>query len=258
MTRWVFILLTGMTSLLAGRDVIIGEIPEIRHARGEHQRVVLSFTPVAGASSYEVRYRSDSEGDTISGVLVPEYTVHGLKNGTTYRFEVAAVGPEGKTAFSAPVAATPVDEMSWDALREAFVGENPTRSACPFLMVHGNESDEELREFLDVAYRFGFEGVTLHPRLFEDYLGEGQWRRWRVIIEHARRLGLVVWQLDDKDYPSGWAGGSIVRKERQLARWEVTLSHRQPCQGPTELSLDLGRVLPPKQRLVAVSAFGPA
>ncbi len=257
MTRWILILLTGMAPLLTETEMTSGRPPQIRHARGEHQRVVLSFEPVAGAGSYEVRYSSDAGGDTISGVLVTEYTVHGLKNGTTYRFEVAAVGPEGKTPYSKPVTATPTSEMSWDALREAFTGQNPTRSSCPFLMLHGNESDDELREFLDVAYRFGFEGVTLHPYLFEDYLGEGQWHRWRVIIEHARKLGLVVWQQDDKDYPSGWAGGSIVRKDRQLARWEVTLPHRQPCQGPTDLSLDLGRVLPPKQRLVSVSAFGP-
>ncbi len=232
------------------------QAPEIRYVRGEHERAVVSFTPVARASSYEVRYSSDAGVQTISGVLVTDYTVHGLKNGTSYRFEVAAVGAAGKTPYSAPVTATPTAEMTWPALREAFTGHNPTRSSCPFWMLHGDESDEELREFLELAYRLGFEGVTLHPYLFRDYLGEGHWHRWRVIVEHARRLGLAVWQLDDKDYPSGWAGGTIVRKDRQLARWEVTLPHTQRCQGPTELYLDLGRVLPPKQQLVAVSAFG--
>jgi hypothetical protein len=253
MRHLMVILLSGIGPLLANST----PAPVIQHARGEHQRVVLSFTPVGGATSYEVRYSSETTAETIRGVLVTDYTVHGLRNGTTYRFEVAAVGPEGKTAYSDPVTATPTAEMSWDVLREAFKGQAPTRSSCPFLMLHGKESDEELRAFLDTAYRFGFEGVTLHPYLFEGYLGEGQWHRWQVIVDYARKLGLVVWQQDDKDYPSGWAGGTIVRQDRELARWEVTLPYSDRVHGPGEKVLDLGSLLTSKQRLIAVAAFGP-
>jgi len=81
-------------------------------------------------------------------------------------------------------------------------------------------SDDELRRFLDVAYRFGFEGVTLHPYDYKDFLGDGEWSRWKVIVDHARKLGLAVWQQDDKNYPSGYAAGTIVREDRTLARWK--------------------------------------
>ncbi|MFB3905051.1 MAG: glycosyl hydrolase [Acidobacteriota bacterium] len=257
MTRCIPILLAVMVSLFAATNAAPVRAPEIREARGEHQRVVLSFAPVAGAKSYELRYSSEAGVNTIPDVQITDYTVHGLKNGTTYRFEVAAVGPQGKSPFSAAVTASPTAEMSWAALKDAFRGQNPTRSSCPFWMLHGKESDEELRTFLDLVYRFGCEGVTIHPYLFEGYLGEGQWHRWQVIVEHARKLGLAVWQLDDKDYPSGWAGGAIVREDRRLARWEVTLPQTLRYQGPADVSIDVGAGLPSKQQLVSVAAFGP-
>ena len=44
------------------------------------------------------------------------------------------------------------------------------------MMVHGNESEAELRAIISTAaYDGGFEGVTLHPYNYEDYLGPGQW-----------------------------------------------------------------------------------
>jgi hypothetical protein len=232
--------------------------PALRIARAEHQRVVLSFTPVKDATSYRVRYRSAGGGvTTIDGILVTDYAVLGLRNGMPYSFSVAAVGAQGVTPFSNELNATPTAEMSWDSLAEAFSGSNPTRCSCPFWMVHGRETDEELRQFMEVVYRFGFEGVTLHPYDFQGFLEEGMWHRWRVIIDHARKLGLVVWQQDDKDYPSGYAAGKVVAKNGELARWEVTLPHRESHRGPSTISLNVNSVLPAQQRLVAVSAFGP-
>lgn len=254
MRRRSFISIAGLARFLPASQTEPWGAPRIRGARGEHRRVVLSFTPVEGAVSYDVRC---DPGGTMQGVLATDYTIHGLENGNAYRFQVAAVGPRGTTPFSAPATATPTAEMSWEALREAFQGDNPTRSSCPFWMLHGNESDEELRRFLDIAYQFGFEGVTLHPYDLDEYLGEGQWRRWQVIVDHARKLGLAVWQQDDRDYPSGYAGGTIGAREPRLARWEVALPHSRAVSGPAALEVDLHSVLPAQQTAIAVCAFGP-
>ena len=139
------------------------------------------------ASSYRVRYQSpDGSMATIDDVLVSDYAVPGLRNATSYTFSVAAVGANGVTSFSNELTATPTTEMSWDALAEAFAGPNPTRSSCPFWMVHGRETDEELRKLMEVVYRFGFEGVTLHPYDFQGFLEEGMWRRWRGFFRITR------------------------------------------------------------------------
>jgi hypothetical protein len=220
--------------------------------------VVLSFAPVKEAASYVVRYR-DSRGvtETIKGVLTTEYSVHGLQNGTPYSFSVAATCPHGMTAFSGELSSTPTAEMDWDSLAEAFSGTNPTRSTCPFWMVHGTETEDELRQFMQVIHDFGFEGVTLHPYDYKGFLEENNWRQWRVVVEAARSFGLTIWEQDDKDYPCGYAAGQVVAKNKELARWEVTLSHMESHQGPGPLSLSVQAVLPPKQRLVAVVAAGP-
>ena len=233
--------------------------PVIRAARGEYKRALISFQTVQGAASYLVRYRArDGKAETIEGVLVTDYCLHGLENGAEYHVSVAASGAAGTTAFSPEAAVIPTAEMDWRSLSEAFSGRNPTRSSCPFWMIHGEESDEELRQFLDVAHRFGFEGVTLHPYDYRDFLGDGEWSRWKLIVEHARKLGLAVWQQDDKNYPSGYAAGTIVRKDRSLARWEIALVHKQTWRGPAPVELQLDSLVPKTHRLVSVSALGPS
>lgn len=231
--------------------------PRLNSARAEHQRVVLSFTPVEGASSYTVEVSSaDGSSERIEGVRAADYSVQGLKNGTEYSFKVAAAGPAGVTPFSSALSAAPSAEMDWASLAIAFQGANPTRSSCPFWMVHGDETEVQLREFMQVIYRFGFEGVTLHPYDYHGFLQETNWKAWRVIVDEARKLGLTVWEQDDKDYPCGYAGGVIVAQDRKLARWEVTLAHQQTHHGPGRMVLDVQRLLAPKQQLVAVVAAG--
>jgi hypothetical protein len=232
--------------------------PFLKTARPEHERVVLSFSPVKDAASYVVQYRSSQESlETIQGMPVTEYSVQGLKNGTPYWFRVAAVGPGGTTAFSNELASTPVEEPDWVSLANAFSGSNPTRTSCPFWMVHGTESDNELRSFMEVVHRFGFEGVTLHPYDFKGFLEETNWKQWRVIVEAARQLGLTVWEQNDKDYPCGYAAGKVVAHNKEFARWEITMPHSETHKGPGPISFAVDAVLPDKQRLVAVVAAGP-
>jgi hypothetical protein len=218
---------------------------------------VLSFTPVKGALSYKVRYGLlHGTLSTIDDVQVTEYSLQGLENGTGYTFSVAAVGSGGETEPSNALSATPTTEMDWDSLAAAFRGTNPTRSSCPFLIVHGTESAAELREFMQVIHRFGFQGVTLHPYDFRGFLQEDNWRCWRVIVDEARKFGLTVWEQDDKNYPCGYAGGAVVAKNRRFGKWEVTMPYRRVCHGPGTVSIDIHEVLP-SQQLATVSAIGP-
>jgi hypothetical protein len=232
--------------------------PRLISARAEHQRVVLSFTPVQGATSYRLETRGGGANtEIIEDVLVTDYSLQGLKNGSEYSFRVAANGPQGATPFSNWLAATPTAEMDWPSLADAFQSSNPTRSSCPFWMVHGDETEQQLREFMQVIHRFGFEGVTLHPYDYKGFIEENNWKSWRIIVDAARKLGLTVWEQDDKDYPCGYAGGKIVAKDRKLARWEITLAHQETRRGPAQLRLDVQRILPAKQQLVAIVAAGP-
>jgi hypothetical protein len=195
--------------------------------------------------------------EIIKGVTVTDYSVQGLKNGIQYVFSVAAMGPRGTTVYSNELASTPAEEPDWISRAGAFSGPNPTRTSCPFWMVHGTESDDELRDFMEVIHKFGFEGVTLHPYDFKGFLEETNWKQWRVIVAAARKLGLTVWEQDDQDYPCGYAAGKVVASNKEFARWEITMPHSEKHKGPGPISLAMDALLPAKQRLVAVVAAGP-
>ena len=230
--------------------------PRQRLARGEDGKVTLAFTPVARASSYSIRLVGDGKEEIIENVEVVDYTVHGLTNGRDYRFSVRAVFEGRKGPWSNELSARPVDQPDWDTLREAFTSANPTRNSSPFTMVHGNESEAELREIMRVAYDAGFEGVTLHPYCYEDYLGPGQWDRWKIVFDQARRLGLIVWQQDDYNYPSGFALGRVVKAHPEYGRTTLVEAAQHTLTGPQQdFSLDIQSLLQNRDFLVAVSAY---
>ena len=104
-------------------------------------------------------------------------------------------------------------------------------------MVHGKETEAELRAIVRAAYDAGFEGVTLHPYGYEDYLGPGQWSRWKIILDQARRLGLAVWQQDDHNYPSGFAMGKVVAAHPEFGRTRLVEAAQQSLTGPQEVVL---------------------
>jgi len=110
---------------------------------------------------------------------------------------------------------------------------------------------------MQVIHKFGFEGVTLHPYDFKGFLEETNWKQWRAIVEAARKLGLTVWEQDDKDYPCGYAAGKVVASDKEFARWEITLPHSESHKSPGPISLAVDALLPAKQRLVGVVAAGP-
>src|SRR5262249_57225218 len=74
-------------------------------------QVSVTWSPVSGASSYSI-YRSTvshGEGNTpvATGVTSTSYTDGGLTNGTTYYYQVTAVGSAGESGKSNEASATP-------------------------------------------------------------------------------------------------------------------------------------------------------
>ncbi len=57
----------------------------------------------------------------------------------------------------------------------------------------------------------GYGGLALNPS-FNDYLSEESIKDTAELIKFANEQGLSVWIYDEKYYPSGSAGGTVVRK----------------------------------------------
>lgn len=74
-------------------------------------QITVSWTPVAGATAYNV-YRGPTLGGQLpapvgAAIAAPPFVNTGLINGTTFFYKVTAIGPGGESARSAEVSATP-------------------------------------------------------------------------------------------------------------------------------------------------------
>ncbi len=88
----------------------------------------------------------------------------------------------------------------------------------PFWRIGGGLPAGQVREEMEAAKRGNFGGVTAYAQSDRpvdtskgetEYLSEGYFDRFRVILETARELGLKVIIYDDDNYPSGMAGGKM-------------------------------------------------
>ena len=74
------------------------------------EQVILNWSTVAGATSYNIKRSTTSGGNytTIAGVSGTSYTDTGLANGTNYYYVVSAVSAGGESPNSSEASATPV------------------------------------------------------------------------------------------------------------------------------------------------------
>ncbi len=111
----------------SGEDLIIrgtsttvaapGQPAGLRTAAGRHQ-VALSWTPVAGATSYTLRWGTSAGVYTgsLTGLTQATATVTGLPGGVPHYFTVEAVNTFGSGPAATPVSATPLTAFqTWQA-----------------------------------------------------------------------------------------------------------------------------------------------
>ena len=114
-----------------------------------------------------------------------------------------------------------------------FAENNLSTHIFPFLWLHGEKREriyEEIKAIYDCGIRMFCVESRPHPAFCED----GWWQDFGFILDTAEQLGMKVWLLDDKHYPTGYANGAIEKnpqlKAHQLRIVNVDfVSEGAPC-----------------------------
>lgn len=96
---------------------------------------------------------------------------------------------------------------------------------APFLWLHGEPIGQVLEQLRHI-YDSGIRSVCLESRTHEDFGRNGWWADVKQIMEACREMGMKVWILDDKHFPSGYANGAFALEENAPLRpWGITERH---------------------------------
>ena len=122
----------------------------------------------------------------------------------------------------------------------------------PFLWVHG-ESQAALSEEIEQIASCGISTFCVESRPHPDFCGPGWWKDFGFILEKAKSLGMRVFLLDDKHFPTGFANGGILRRP-ELRQKHIRAFHLDVVGARSDCKFilnDGGN----EDRLIAVFAF---
>lgn len=84
-----------------------------------------------------------------------------------------------------------------------------TEYIYPFLWIE-NDDIESIQKEIQAIRQSGTNAFCVESRIHPDFCGENWWHTMDAILEYAKTLGMKVWLLDDKSYPTGNAAGKIT------------------------------------------------
>ncbi len=109
----------------------------------------------------------------------------------------------------------------------------------PFLWIHG-EDEATYRKMVNVIYNANLRAFCVEARPHPDFGGELWWRDLGIILDEAEKLGMQVWILDDKHFPTGYAAGALENGPLELKRRHLT-HHSIAVKGGTVVKADVAK-----------------
>lgn len=138
--------------------------------------------------------------------------------------------------------------MKLDEILSRFRQPPAGYAPVPFWSVNSTMDAPTIRRSLEDQRGQGIEEVIIHTRsgLEVEYLSEEFWVGMDVIVSELIRLGMKGWLYDDYNWPSGIAGGILLRerpdfRQRHL-NWTIW-THRKSTElkGPLIAAFDISR-----------------
>jgi hypothetical protein len=152
-----------------------------------------------------------------------------------FGFLVAAALP----AHSVHPAASPAPQPDFNA-----TWASPPAQARIIKIIHGWPHPPEAQDDLIQKLRDqGFGGVVCNVA-FDQYLeSEAAWQSFNRAVNAARQAGMALWLYDERGYPSGNAGGLVLRDHPEWEARGLLIANAASGPGPVELALPPGKLV---------------
>ncbi len=137
-------------------------------------------------------------------------------------------------------------------LQDVLMGQE-SNYLLPFYWQHGNHRDRIPAQVKRI-YDSGCRALCVESRPHPDFCGPDWWADMDIIFAECKKLGMKVWILDDKHFPTGYANGLIPKKYPHLRQWTLVERHVD-VMGPLD---DASFLMPPNKPetpLVGVFAY---
>ncbi|MBN2375034.1 MAG: hypothetical protein JXD22_01435 [Sedimentisphaerales bacterium] len=89
---------------------------------------------------------------------------------------------------------------------------SPPNELRPLQIVHGIPPAQATLHAMGTLKEIGFGGIVCNVDFNEYLVSDTHWETLRKAIQAARQVGLVIWIYDEQGYPSGAAGGLVMKE----------------------------------------------
>lgn len=113
----------------------------------------------------------------------------------------------------------------------SIMNEQGGNYVAPFLWLH-NEDDSLIVKELHRIHDCGIGAVCIESRTHEEFCRDDWWSDVRLILDTCKSLGMKLWILDDKHFPSGYANGIFEKEENKHMRAVCVRARRIDIAGP--------------------------
>lgn len=113
----------------------------------------------------------------------------------------------------------------------------PSYGSIPFWSWNDKLEEDGLRRQIRDMKRLGMNGFFMHARggLETEYLSDEWFDCVNVCVDEAKKLGMEAWSYDENGWPSGFAGGALLKDKKNFA---TAVEHRSGA-FPTDTDPDI-------------------
>lgn len=117
------------------------------------------------------------------------------------------------------------------------IQQNKTYASIPFWSWNDKLEEEELRRQIRNMKDLGMRGFFMHARsgLETEYMSKDWFDCARVCINETKKLGMEAWAYDENGWPSGCAGGELLKNPENAARIGLLPGHSPTVPKPLEM-----------------------